>query len=307
VHFRVADELAKCNAHFLGLIKKKDPRIKKWAKKGTDAQNLADRMLGDFKKNSPSFSVALFDTFYENFIEVLLYTATMPYLVLSTIDAELTKGSARKDFEEVLDLYEPLRNTSKYPELERTILNTWFEALGKKYKVEPVYIHFMTPDEIRNIGHKGVDVEKLKRRKDWSAFWNDIPSNKITFSFERGLSKNIPVLHEHIESTDTLSGTTAFPGYAKGTVRIINVLEDIKEFDQGDILVSLNTNPDLIPAIKKAGAIVTDEGGIMCHAAIVSREFKIPCVIGTKTATKVLKDGDLVEVDADNGVVKIIK
>lgn len=67
------------------------------------------------------------------------------------------------------------------------------------------------------------------------------------------------------------------------------------------------TSPWYLPAMKKATAIVTDEGGITCHAAIVSRELKKPCIIGTKIATKVLKDGDLVEVDANKGIVRIIK
>ena len=62
-----------------------------------------------------------------------------------------------------------------------------------------------------------------------------------------------------------------------------------------------------MPVIHKAKAIITDEGGITCHAAIVSREFKIPCIIGTKKATKVLRDGDLIEVDADKGIVRILK
>ena len=65
--------------------------------------------------------------------------------------------------------------------------------------------------------------------------------------------------------------------------------------------------PDYLSAMKKAVAFVTDEGGITCHAAIVARELNRPCIIGTKIATKVLKDGDEVEVDADNGVVKILK
>jgi pyruvate,water dikinase len=62
-----------------------------------------------------------------------------------------------------------------------------------------------------------------------------------------------------------------------------------------------------MPIIKKCGAIVTDEGGITCHAAVISRELEIPCIVGTKIATQVLKDGDLVEVDANKGVVKILK
>ena len=67
------------------------------------------------------------------------------------------------------------------------------------------------------------------------------------------------------------------------------------------------TTPWYLPAMKKAAGFITDEGGLLCHAAIVSREMNKPCIIGTKIATKVLKDGDLVEVDANNGVVKILK
>lgn len=70
------------------------------------------------------------------------------------------------------------------------------------------------------------------------------------------------------------------------------------------ILVAVTTHPDYVPAMRKAVAIITDEGGITSHAAIVSREFCIPCIVGTKMATKILNDGDLVEVDANNGVVK---
>ena len=66
------------------------------------------------------------------------------------------------------------------------------------------------------------------------------------------------------------------------------------------------TTTNMVPLIRHAAAIVTDEGGITCHAAIISRELKIPCVVGTQIATKVLKNGDRVEVDADNGTVKII-
>ena len=75
----------------------------------------------------------------------------------------------------------------------------------------------------------------------------------------------------------------------------------------GDILVSPMTRPDFVPAMKKAVAFITDEGGITCHAAIVAREMKKPCIIGTKIATQLLKDGMEVEVDANKGIVKIIK
>lgn len=73
---------------------------------------------------------------------------------------------------------------------------------------------------------------------------------------------------------------------------------------EGDILVAPMTTPELMPAMKNAAAFITDEGGITCHAAIISRELDKPCIIGTKTATRIIKDGDLVEVDANLGIIR---
>ena len=78
-------------------------------------------------------------------------------------------------------------------------------------------------------------------------------------------------------------------------------------FQDGAILVTTMTTPEFVPIMKKALAVVTNEGGVLCHAAIVARELKKPCIIGTKIATQILRDGDLVEVDAEKGVVKILK
>lgn len=109
------------------------------------------------------------------------------------------------------------------------------------------------------------------------------------------------------ENVKELKGMIAYKGRIKGAVKIVLVASDVKKINEGDILVSSATNPDLILAMKRAAAFITDTGGIISHAAIVSRELKKPCIVGTKIATHVLKDGDIVEVDADNGIVKIIK
>jgi len=101
-----------------------------------------------------------------------------------------------------------------------------------------------------------------------------------------------------------IKGQTAQPGVACGLVKKIFRAKDMKKMNKGDILVSIATDPDVVPAMKKAGAIVTDQGGITTHAAIVSRELGIPCVIGTRIATQILKDGDLVEVDATRGIIR---
>lgn len=108
-------------------------------------------------------------------------------------------------------------------------------------------------------------------------------------------------------ASDFIKGQPGYKGIVEGKVRIIMKKKQLNEFKAGKILVTSMTSIDFVPIMKKARGIITDEGGITCHAAIVSRELNIPCVIGTKIATKILKDGDLVEVDANTGVVKILK
>lgn len=117
----------------------------------------------------------------------------------------------------------------------------------------------------------------------------------------------------NLERTDVLgtkesfTGTVAYKGKAVGRVVLVFEKSQVGKVEKGDILVTPMTTPDFLPAMKKAAAFVTDEGGATCHAAIIAREMGKPCIIGTKLATSVLKDGDLVEVDADNGRVDILE
>jgi len=111
---------------------------------------------------------------------------------------------------------------------------------------------------------------------------------------------------EPYQNVSKINGTPAYSGKVRGKVkRHISMTKTI-DIPRACILVTGMTNPQIVPYLKKVKAIVTDEGGITCHAAIVSRELKIPCVVGTQIATQVLKNGDEVEVDANEGVVKIL-
>ena len=110
-----------------------------------------------------------------------------------------------------------------------------------------------------------------------------------------------------VEEGSQFKGLSVYKGVVKGRVRRVMGHKQIPQIIEGEILVSPMTMPDFLPAMQKASAFVTDEGGITCHAAIIAREMKKPCIVGTKIATQVLKDGDLVEVDADNGVVRILE
>ena len=101
-----------------------------------------------------------------------------------------------------------------------------------------------------------------------------------------------------------LRGRIANKGVAVGRAKIIFSVRDLKKVKSGDIIVSPMTTADMMPAIKRAAGIITDEGGIICHAAIIAREMNKPCIIATQCSTKMLKDGDRVEVDANKGIVR---
>jgi phosphohistidine swiveling domain-containing protein len=112
---------------------------------------------------------------------------------------------------------------------------------------------------------------------------------------------------EEVKEADHVKGNIACKGLVRGVVKIVRIVSDLSKVKEGDILVTQMTFPAFITAMKRAAAFVTDEGGLTCHAAIVAREMKKPCIIGTKVATRIFKDGDLVEVDANEGVVKKIE
>lgn len=108
------------------------------------------------------------------------------------------------------------------------------------------------------------------------------------------------------EDKKECSGQVAWGGKVRGIVKIVQRIEELGKVNEGDVLVTNMTIPAYISAMKKAVAFVTNEGGITCHAAIIAREMKKPCIIGTKVATQIFKDGDMVEVDAEKGIVRKI-
>ena len=144
---------------------------------------------------------------------------------------------------------------------------------------------------------------KLKtREKGWAYH-----KGNIIFNIEKYCEDNkLQIINPTKKHGDTINGSVACKGFKKGKAKVIFELSELDKVKKGDILVTPMTTPEMIPALKKASAIVTDEGGITCHAAIVSRELKIPCVIGTLNATKLISDNDLLEVDANKGTIKII-
>ncbi|MCI4333704.1 MAG: phosphoenolpyruvate synthase, partial [Thermoplasmata archaeon] len=105
------------------------------------------------------------------------------------------------------------------------------------------------------------------------------------------------------EPEPIVRGFGASPGIAGGTARLLRTSQEMDRLKPGEILITTMTTPDMVPAMAQAAGIVTDEGGITCHAAIVSRELGVPCVVGTRTATKTIVDGETVSVDGKSGSV----
>lgn len=188
-------------------------------------------------------------------------------------------------------------------------LTKLFSEIGRRQKLTLKEVRSMLVEETIKMLEKGeLDKSEIKIRSKRAIFVFAKDKLKIVTDkkeLKDFLSENL--IREEVIKTKELRGQIACRGRAKGLAKVINSNSEMEKMQKGNILVSSKTNPNFMGAIKKAAAIITDYGGITCHAAIVSRELDIPCIIGTKIATKVMHDGDLVEVDADRGIVKIIK
>ncbi|MEK7158439.1 MAG: PEP-utilizing enzyme, partial [Patescibacteria group bacterium] len=147
-----------------------------------------------------------------------------------------------------------------------------------------------------------MDVKEISTQRNRQSAW--------IFSPEGYLISADPKLFQTIASllepplTTVIQGHCASKGNTIGVARIVLLEKDFSKIQIGDILVTSMTRPEFIPVLKKVAAFVTDEGGVTCHAAVVAREMGKPCVIGTRAATRVLRDGDRIEVDAANGMIK---
>lgn len=119
--------------------------------------------------------------------------------------------------------------------------------------------------------------------------------------------KEVENIISESEHKNEIKGTIVHKGIVSGIVNIVSCKDDLNNVKADCIFVAKTTMPEYTPKMRIAKAFVTDEGGITSHAAIIARELKIPCIVGTKNATKMLKNGDFIEVDAINGIVKIIK
>jgi phosphohistidine swiveling domain-containing protein len=277
-------ELNNCSNHFLNLIKNDEQKIINWLEKEKESHIIFQNLKN--KKNKEIIN---------DFFSIFLFNTEIPYRLLASLEEE-------KDYIGLKEKLFKIRFVSLWPIIMQNYISTIYNEISNRTNIKIDLIKMIKIDELLNYYETGYivsQVELLKRFNDGFYTYDLLGQSNLYYS-------EIDFLK--IDSNESLvKGVIANQGKVKGKAKIINSLESCSKFEEGDILISINTNPSLIHIIKKASAIITDEGGITSHAAIVSREFDIPCIIGTKIATKVFKDNDLVEVDANNGIARKLK
>lgn len=192
-----------------------------------------------------------------------------------------------------------------WTEIRNELEKVW-GALARKYRVPKEAIKALTHRELlecfaRNNFSKTRMLHRARQGR--VVVYRDGKGEKVLMGREATRFLRRELGTQSVSGSTLLRGTPACPGFARGRVRVINNPKSVRVMDRF-ILVTSMTTPEFVPLLKKAAAIVTDEGGLTSHAAIISREMKIPCVIGTKIATKVFKNDDRVAVDATKGIVR---
>lgn len=181
-------------------------------------------------------------------------------------------------------------------------------ALECQTGIAQKYLSYLLPIEIESLFRGAIDSRTLHRRYNQGIMIINRDDNCKIISGDEAVSLKTE-LDDAVDrrgQEKIIVGQVASQGYARGKARIVLKRENFSEFKEGEILITSMTTPEYAPLMKKAAAVVTDQGGITCHAAIISRELGLPCIIGTQVATKKIKTGDLVEVRANHGTVRII-
>ena len=187
------------------------------------------------------------------------------------------------------------------------MLSVIYAKIGKKVskeeKVDYIDIQWSRPDEIRQLK---IDSVFAKERRKNSVFLI-APKFEVPRLLVGKETKKITKEFVSVNRNSHIYGSIACQGVVVGRARVVLKEHQFGKFQKGEVLITTSTRPEFVPIMSMASAIITDEGGLTSHAAIIARELRIPCIIGTKHATEIFSDGDLVKVDADKGVISIVK
>jgi len=186
------------------------------------------------------------------------------------------------------------------------MFDRFLSEVARRTGYTKIDLTFVVFDEIENVLFNKADLKKEISERKKKCFFLVKPSGEYIVAGDKDADKYFACLVKSVYNSREFRGVTASKGVATGRVRLILKIGDMNSFQTGEILVTNNTTPEFVPVMKKAAAIITEQGGLTSHAAIVSRELNKPCIIGIKNIATILKTGDMVEVDADHGIVKIL-
>ena len=288
---------------FLAELKTKDLKIFEELLDKLKVQNEKLKKFLEYKKLSDFSDEDLLKIFI-NFIDVYqnyFPLFTLPKYYGMVINENDLSQAVRRKLKE-------MRGIADYEKIQKDFLPLFFKELEKRKKIKVNLLFYALPEEIVDLlkDNRIIKSDVLKDRKKLILFLT--LNGRKTKIFTGTKAKQIleSNIKEQKLTADFIKGNAANKGIVKGRVRLILREADLNNLDN-KIVVAPMTSIKFVPYLKKVKGIITNEGGIACHAAIVSRELNVPCIVGTKIATKVLKDGDLVEMDADKGIVKILK
>lgn len=192
--------------------------------------------------------------------------------------------------------------------------HTLLDEIGRRMGLTRAQIFHTTYQEVEEYFNKGnvVSKKELENRQKHGAI---VLIKHGVFSLITGKEKIRQVIRREkvddpfttLSSVKSFIGLAASSGVIRAKARVIENASEIGTMKEGEILVTYMTTIEFVPAFRKAKGVVTDEGGMSCHAAIISREFRLPCVVGTKVATRVVQTGDEIEVNGAHGTVRIVK
>lgn len=213
-------------------------------------------------------------------------------------------GGDKPDIEKFINKhrkkYEKLRNVSIDTDMVENFPKLFSKYDNKLEKISP----YLSRNEL--LGYlDGTKINKSKinnRKKEYLVITKAGITKEYNIKDIKRILRN--ELSQQNVKTNELKGRVACEGKAQGIARIVFAKSDYKKIREGDILITPMTKPNIVPYLSKVKAIVTNDGGMTCHASIISRELDIPCIVGTEHVTDIIKDGDIVEVDAEKGIVK---
>lgn len=266
--------------------------IKNTQKTAATLIKMSDEINNFIKKNKNAIDlIKRWDYFYKLYRDFFAYHQAVywPSEYLAKIK---NTSREKKKIEKIINI---LDKAYKYNEIVVPNVEKYFIKLG----IEHLHFNELNSEAINNI--------KPPRQKRSICL---VDGKTIIVSFEEASRIDRMIRKDYdnyLKNKKEIKGLAVSKGRVTGVVKIVKDLEQLKNCKKDDVLVTTQTRPQFNTFIKLVKAIVTDEGGYLCHASMLAREFGIPCIVGTKNATKILKNGDFVEVDANDGIIKMLR